>query len=87
VAIGAADTLLRQGLRIPDDLSVVGYGNILTAEYFRVPLTTVRQPKLRLGTAAMEAMMKLLQGTRPETRRLQAEVIQRQSTAPPPKLA
>jgi DNA-binding LacI/PurR family transcriptional regulator len=87
VAIGAADTLIRQGLRIPDDLSVTGFGNILMAEYFRVPLTTVRQPKLRLGTAAMEGMLKLIRGERPETRRLQAEVIQRQSTAPPPKLA
>jgi DNA-binding LacI/PurR family transcriptional regulator len=87
VAIGAADTLLRQGLRIPDDLSITGFGNILTAEYFRVPLTTVRQPKLRLGTAAMDAMVQLLAGNRPETRRLNAEIILRQSTAPPPRVA
>jgi len=87
VAIGAANTLLKQGLRIPNDLSVAGFGNILTAEYFRVPLTTVRQPKLRLGTAAIEAMQQLLRGQRPATRRLEAEIIPRQSTAPPPKLA
>ena len=63
------------------------FGNVLVTEFFRVPLTTVRQPKLRLGTAAMEAMQQLLRGERPETRRLQAEIITRQSTGAPPKLA
>jgi LacI family transcriptional regulator len=87
VAIGAADTLIRQGLRVPEDLSVTGFGNVLVTEFFRVPLTTVRQPKLRLGTAAMDAMLQLLRGERPETRRLLAELIPRQSTAAPPKLA
>ena len=54
VAIGCAETLFTQGLKIPDDISLVGFGNILTAEYFRVPLTTVRQPKFRLGIAAVD---------------------------------
>jgi LacI family transcriptional regulator len=61
----------------------VGFGNILTAEYFRVPLTTIRQPKYRLGMAAVEAMMNLLKGQRVETKRLPAELIERKSTAPP----
>ncbi len=84
VAIGAANVLLDQGVKIPQELSVAGFGNVLTAEYFRVPLTTVRQPKLRLGVAAMDSMVKLLQGERPGTKRLSAELIIRQSTAPPP---
>ena len=83
VAIGAANTLLNQGVRIPDDLSLMGFGNVLTSEYFRVPLTTVRQPKFRLGIAAMEVMVKMLNGERPESRRLKAEVIPRASTAAP----
>jgi LacI family transcriptional regulator len=61
----------------------VGFGNILTAEYFRVPLTTIRQPKYRLGMAAVEAMTNLLKGQRIETKRLPAELIERKSTAPP----
>jgi len=61
----------------------VGFGNILTAEYFRVPLTTLRQPKYRLGMAAVEVMMNLLKGQRVETKRLSAELIERKSTAPP----
>ena len=85
VAIGAADALLNQGVRIPGNISVVGFGNILVSEYFRVPLTTVRQPKLRLGYAAMDLMQKLLEGGVPESRRLRAEVIARASTAGPGK--
>ena len=84
VAIGAATVLLHQGLRIPEDLSLVGFGNVLVSEHFRVPLTTIRQPKLRLGSAAIDSMIKLLRGERPETKRLGAEIVLRKSTAPPP---
>lgn len=84
VAIGCTNTFLDQGIKIPQQLSVVGFGNILTSEHFRVPLTTVRQPKFRLGVAAMDIMVKLLRGERPQNKRLPAEIIVRQSTAPPP---
>ena len=83
VAIGAADVLLNQGLKIPGQISVAGFGNILTSEYFRVPLTTIRQPKLRLGYAAMDLMQALHRGEPPESKRLRAEVIVRASTAAP----
>ena len=83
VAIGFADTLLYQGARIPQDISIVGFGNTITSEYFRVPMTTVRQPKHRLGMAAMEMMIQQLRGQRVETRRLPAELIVRASTAAP----
>lgn len=83
VAIGAAEILLGQGVRIPQECSVVGFGNIPLAEYFRVPLTTVRQPKYRLGAAAVEAMLMLRRGETPTGVRLPAEVILRSSTAPP----
>ena len=83
VAIGCADAFLNQNLKIPQDLSIVGFGNILTSEYFRIPLTTVRQPKFRLGEAAMQAMRQLLRNEPAESRQLQAELIVRASTAPP----
>jgi DNA-binding LacI/PurR family transcriptional regulator len=82
-AIGAANTFFSQGVRIPQDLSIVGFGNVLVAEHFRVPLTTVRQPKFRLGAAAVDAMMQMLRGQRVESRRLAAELVVRDSTAPP----
>ena len=83
VAIGAANTFLQQGVKIPHDLSVVGFGNVLVSEFFRVPLTTIRQPKFRLGVAAMDTMLKLLRGERVETRRLRAELIIRASSGAP----
>jgi DNA-binding LacI/PurR family transcriptional regulator len=83
VAIGCANAMLSQGLKIPGDISIVGFGNILAAEYFQVPLTTIRQPKHRLGIAAVETMMALLRGEKVLPKRLPAELIQRKSSAPP----
>jgi LacI family transcriptional regulator len=83
VAIGAATVLLGQGLRIPHDLSLVGFGNVLISEYFRVPLTTIRQPKYRLGVAAMDTMLRLTRGEQPESKRLPAEMVVRSSAMAP----
>jgi DNA-binding LacI/PurR family transcriptional regulator len=80
VAVGCAETLLRQGVRIPQDMSIIGFGNVLLSEHFRVPLTTLRQPKFRLGMAAMDAMEALLRGERTESKRLPAELVVRGST-------
>jgi LacI family transcriptional regulator len=80
VAIGAANVFLNQGIKIPQDLSVVGFGNILASEYFRVALTTLRQPKRRMGIAAVECMLQLLKGETPESRRLPADLIVRASS-------
>ncbi len=84
VAVGCAETLLHHGLRIPQDMSIAGFGNILLGKHFRVPLTTTRQPKFRLGLAAVSAMKELLLGRRPESQRLPAELIVRASTGTPP---
>jgi LacI family transcriptional regulator len=83
VAMGAANVFLNQGIKIPEDLSIAGFGNILMSQHFRVPLSTVRQPKLRLGVAAIESMQRLRRGEHPEPKRLPAEIIVRASTAPP----
>jgi DNA-binding LacI/PurR family transcriptional regulator len=83
VAIGCAETFLGQGMKIPEDVSITGFGNILVSEHFRVPLTTVRQPKYRLGVAAMDTMEKLLRRDHTESRRLPAELVVRESTARP----
>jgi LacI family transcriptional regulator len=83
VAIGALRALASQGVRVPEDVSVTGFGDILLAENARVPLTTVREPMFRLGVAAMEIMQRLLKGESPEPQTLRAELLIRQSTAPP----
>lgn len=82
-AIGCGDELLNRGVRIPDDVSMVGFGNTLTAKYFRVPLTTLRQPKRRLGHAAMELMMRLLRKLPAESVRLPVTLAVRASSGPP----
>lgn len=86
VAIGAGNLLLKQGVRIPQDISLAGFGNVLVSEYFRVPLTTVRQPKFRLGVAAMELMLAQLRREKFESKRLPADLVIRQSTAAPAKV-
>lgn len=83
VAIGCAETLLQQGIKIPDDISIAGFGNILVSEFYRVPMTTVRQPKYRLGIAAVEMMMSLIRGEKVQSKRLPAELVERKSSAPP----
>lgn len=82
VAVGAGNVLLERGVRIPEEVSLVGYGDILTSEYFRVPLTTVRQAKFRLGHAAMDSMVKLMAGERPEAQRLPGQIVVRASSGP-----
>jgi len=83
VAMGAANVFLNQGIKIPEELSIAGFGNIQMSQHFRVPLSTVREPKLRLGIAAIESMQKLRRGEHPESKRLPAEIIVRASTARP----
>ncbi len=84
VAAGCAQVLLQQGLRIPEEVSIAGFGDTLLSEFFRVPLTTVNQPKHRLGVAAMDSMLQLLRGQRPEPKRLNAELVVRASSGIPP---
>lgn len=84
VALGCAEQCLRQGIAIPRELSLVGFGNLPLGEYFQVPLTTLRQPKHRLGSAAVAAMQQLLHNQRPDAKPLAAELIVRASTGPAP---
>ncbi|MNC98957.1 HTH-type transcriptional repressor CytR [compost metagenome] len=62
---------------------MAGFGNILTSEHFRVPLTTVSQPKYRLGEAALSLLVKLMRGGHAESIRLRSEMVLRASTAAP----
>ena len=83
-AIGVLTSIARHNLRVPEDISVVGFDDILVASYTQPPLTTVRQPKRLLGNVATETLLNLLSGSKTEvSRRLQAELIVRESTARP----
>ena len=83
VAVGAVTMFLNQNIRIPAELSVVGFGDLLMSGFFRVPLTTVHQPKHRVGVAATRALVSLIRGERVESERLPTELVVRASTAVP----
>jgi DNA-binding LacI/PurR family transcriptional regulator len=80
VAIGAVETLQQQGFRVPEDISVVGFGDGVLATYFRVPLTTVRVPQMEMGEAAVRLAMDLRKGETVAPRQLPVEIIVRGST-------
>ena len=80
VAIGAANTLFQQGYRIPEDVSIVGFGDGLLAENFRVPLTTVRVPQTEMGETALRIAIELQKGKPIQPRHLPVEIIVRMSS-------
>ena len=82
-ALGAMRSIRLRGLRVPEDISVVGFDDLFLASYTQPPLTTVRQPMRRMGQLAMESLFKLMSGTESEIRiRVDAELIVRESTGP-----
>lgn len=70
MAIGLIQTCLQDGVRIPDDLSVVGFDDIPPASYLAPQLSTVRQPGREIGRAAMAALLTQLSGDTPDDRLL-----------------
>lgn len=62
VAIGAIKAIRQKGLKVPEDMAVVGYGDDPVASYVDPPLTTVRQPMFEIGVLAAEKMAALAHG-------------------------
>jgi DNA-binding LacI/PurR family transcriptional regulator len=83
MAIGAARVAREHGLRIPEDLSVVGFDDIDLAGYLDPPLTTVRQPIREKGSTAVRLLTAAMgEHPRPEHVSLDTRLIVRASTAP-----
>ena len=85
-AHGILTTFLRAGLRIPEDVSIVGYGDSPTGRLSFIDLTTVRQNVARMAELAVQATAERLNGTRTAEQHavLHPTLIIRGSTAPPP---
>ncbi|RKT53025.1 LacI family DNA-binding transcriptional regulator [Saccharothrix australiensis] len=84
LAFGALRAARDLGLRVPADLSVVGFDDVPAAAHADPPLTTVRQPLAEKGRRAGELALRLLDGGRPgEPTRLAVRLVERDSTAPP----
>jgi LacI family transcriptional regulator len=83
-AFGVYEAARQRGLRIPDDLSVVGFDELPVSRWASPPLTTVRQPLTEMGSAAAQMLGELIDGESLRTTRveLSTELYVRESTAP-----
>jgi len=84
-SVNIMDALKQHGIRVPQDVSIVGFGDYQITSYTSPPLTTVHQPVLELGEIAVETLLKIIQGEiqSPIQITLKAGLIVRGSTANP----
>jgi DNA-binding LacI/PurR family transcriptional regulator len=83
-AIGAVRAIEDAGLNCPRDISVIGFDDIILAEYFNPRLTTVRQPLHKMGTTAAQLLVQRIlspEETYPQEVQFEPELIVRESTA------
>ncbi|TYP75487.1 LacI family DNA-binding transcriptional regulator [Paenibacillus methanolicus] len=83
IALGVMDALKNSGVRIPQDVSIVGYDDQLLASQFRPKLTTVRQPARLIGRHGVELLLDAINGETKKnvTLQLEPQLIVRDSTA------
>src|SRR6266700_3719830 len=84
-ALGVYEAARQAGIRIPEDLSVVGFDDLSFTQWAGPPMTTVRQPLVQMGAAAAELVLAVADGNPPKNNRLElaTTLVVRQSTAPP----
>jgi DNA-binding LacI/PurR family transcriptional regulator len=85
MSLGIMRALHESGLSVPGDVSIVGFDDIPEAEYFHVPLTTVRQDFAEVGRRCIERLLALIEGRNaPIHTTIQPELILRGSSGPAP---
>jgi LacI family transcriptional regulator, galactose operon repressor len=87
MAFGLYEAVRQAGLRIPEDLSVVGFDDLPETRWSSPPLTTVRQPLAEMGALAARTALRLVRGEPLEGPHVElaTDLLVRQSTAPPPR--
>jgi LacI family transcriptional regulator len=89
MAIGAMRAARMRGVRVPDELSIVGFDDTFEASIVTPALTTVRQPLAEMGRMAVTLLIRLLQNERIEALHVElaTKLTVRESTAPPARAA
>ena len=89
MAFGAIQVLMQHGLSVPEDLSVIGFDNIIYSEMISPPLTTVNLPSSNMGSAACRMLISEIESGKSElqsmTFKFPCTLMRRQSTAAPQK--
>ena len=85
IALGVYEAVRQQALRVPEDLSIVGFDDLPQARWASPPLTTVRQPLAEMGVFAVQSVLRLLNDGLLESPKVElaTEIVIRESTAPP----
>lgn len=83
MAFGARLALHRRNLRVPEDVSIIGFDDQAEAAFMTPPLTTILQPGRQMGAHASEAVLALIAGKAFKSVRLQGELQVRESVVPP----
>lgn len=84
IALGIIYALAEAGYDVPADVSVVGFDDVPGAEFYRPPLTTLRQNFEELGRRCIEALLAAIQDSpQSQARPIRPELVVRASTAPP----
>ncbi|MFC6258232.1 LacI family DNA-binding transcriptional regulator [Kocuria oceani] len=85
IALGLVHAFAETGLRVPEDISVVGFDDVPESAHFLPPLTTVRQDFPELGRRCVAVLLAELRGDGPvQAGDVVPELVRRRSTAPPP---
>jgi LacI family transcriptional regulator len=83
MAVGAIKALQEEGIRVPEEVGVVGFDDINVAQYIRPTLTTMRQPLHQMGTLAARMAFDALNGaTAGKNVKLETELVERESVIP-----
>jgi LacI family transcriptional regulator len=80
-AYGVRLALYRRGIRVPDDVSLIGFDDLQASAYTTPPLTTVRQPVVEMGRLASQMALSMLKGAPMKSSQIKAELVIRESTA------
>jgi LacI family transcriptional regulator len=85
MALGVYEAVRRRGMRVPEDVSVVGFDDLPETRWSSPPLTTVHQPLAEMGLLAARTVLRLVNGERIESPRVElaTDLVVRDSTAPP----